>query len=109
MPRPKSANPNITKHIPINPDLLAQIELKLFSDVEGRVPYGAWTGFIESLLRQHLAAEARREAFKAALITAGDSDDKEQNHSRADQVLVEELEALGYDLSTFKSMGKWYG
>ena len=56
MPRPKSANPKITKHIPIDPDLCAKAELQLFSDLEGRVPYKANSDFITQLLRDHFAA-----------------------------------------------------
>lgn len=110
MPRPKSTNPKITKHIPIDPDLCAKAELALFSDVEGRVPYGAWSALIEQLLRQHFEAVKRREglAWQLACIAPFAESDTEAAHSEADKLLVAELEALGYDLEAFKGMKKHY-
>ena len=110
MPRPKSANPKITKHIPIDPDLCAKAELALFSDLEGRVPYGAWSALIEQLLRQHFETTKRREglAWQLSRLAVFAEDDPEGSHSEADKLLVTELEALGYDLDAFKVMEKWY-
>lgn len=108
MPRPKSTNPKITKHIPIDPDLCAKAELQLFSDLEGRVPYGAWSALIEQLLRQHFEAAKRRESFQLMLARVANGGDPEACHSAADQLMIEELEALGYHLDAFKVMEKWY-
>lgn len=110
MPRPKSANPKITKHIPIDPDLCAKAELQLFSDLEGRVPYGAWSGLIEGLLRQYLAAPRRQQTLVKELdeLKMLATLDHERAHSEAAKLLVAELEALGYDLSNFKAMKKHY-
>ena len=108
MPRPKSTNPKIPKHIPIDPDLCAQAELALFSDLEGRVPYGAWSALIEQLLRQHFESAKRREVFALRMAQIAAGGDTEIRHVEADDLMVKELEALGYRLDQFEAMGKWY-
>lgn len=111
MPRPKSANPKIPKHIPIDPELCAKTELILFSDVEGRVPYGAWTNLVEHLLRKHFQHLERKEALEAELSRLAQvsaQGDLESAHVEADKLLTAELTALGYDVSAFTTMGKHY-
>lgn len=34
--------------------------------------------------------------------------DPEQNHKDADDLMMEELQALGYDIDVFRNMKKWY-
>ena len=110
MPRPKSAIPRVDKKLTLSSDIVARVELELFSDLEGRVPYGAWAAFVEGLIAQHFAAAKRRGELAAALACelALSEDDREGAHVRADELLVAELKALGYDLSAFEEMGKWY-
>lgn len=110
MPRPKSATPRVDKKLTLSSDVVARVELELFSDLEGRVPYGAWATFVEGLIMQHFAAAKRREELATALARCKQhyGGDQEACHLQADELLVEELEALGYDLSTFKELEKWY-
>lgn len=108
MARPKSVNRPIEKKLSLDPDLVAKTELLLFSDLEGRVPYGAWSGLIEQLLREHFTRAERQRALSEALQVASISGDTESAHCHADALLVSELETLGYDLSAFKTMQKWY-
>lgn len=108
MARPASINKPIEKKLSLDAELVAKVELALFSDLEGRVPYGAWSGLIEQLLREHFNRAERQRALAEALQVAMISGDPEAAHSLADALLVSELEALGYDLSAFKAMPKWY-
>jgi len=110
MPRPKSAIPRVDKKLTLSSDVVARVELELFSDLEGRVPYGAWAAFVEGLIAQHFAAAKRRDELAAALARCNQQSggDPEIRHIQADELLVAELEALGYDLTVFKDMGKWY-
>lgn len=108
MARPASINKPIEKKLSLGAELVAKVELALFSDLEGRVPYGAWSGLIEQLLREYFSRAERQRALAEALQTAMVSGDPEAAHSTADALLVSELEALGYDLSAFKAMPKWY-
>lgn len=55
MPRVKSAIRTIDKHIWLPETLVAQAELRLMSELEQRVPYGAWQKLIERLLMRWLA------------------------------------------------------
>lgn len=55
MPRVKSAIRTIDKHIWLPETLVAQVELRLMSELEQRVPYGAWQKLIERLLMRWLA------------------------------------------------------
>lgn len=108
MARPASINKPIEKKLSLDAELVAKVELALFSDLEGRVPYGAWSGLIEQLLREHFNRAERQRALAEALQVAAISGDAEVAHSTADALLVSELETLGYDLSAFKAMTKWY-
>jgi hypothetical protein len=108
MARPASINKPIEKKLSLDAELVARVELALFSDLEGRVPYGAWSGLIEQLLREHFNRAERQRALSEALQVAAISGDTEVAHSAADAMLVSELETLGYDLSAFKAMSKWY-
>jgi hypothetical protein len=53
MPRPKKTIRTIFKNIALPEDLVARLELELYSDVEGRVPFGAQQEFFTKLLREH--------------------------------------------------------
>lgn len=53
MSRPKSNISRISKNISLPEDLVARMELDLFSEVEGRIPVGAQSKLIEQLLREH--------------------------------------------------------
>lgn len=108
MARPASINKPIEKKLSLDAELVAKVELALFSDLEGRVPYGAWSGLIEQLLREHFNRAERQRALAEALQVAMISGDPEAAHHSADALLVSELETLGYDLSAFKAMPKWY-
>lgn len=55
MSRPKSNIRKISKNISLHEEVVARMELELYSDVEGRVPIGAQSELIEQLLRQHFA------------------------------------------------------
>lgn len=110
MPRRPAIIKPVEKKLSLDAELVARVELMLFSDLEGRVPYGAWAGFIEQLLREHFARRARQEAFAAKLEEAKAlaSADSEAGHILADACLANELTALGYDLNAFNTMRKWY-
>ena len=53
MARPKLTIPNVEKKISIPSDLCARMELELYSDLEGRIPHGAQSSFITTLIRNH--------------------------------------------------------
>lgn len=55
MPRPRKVIRPVERSISLPEDLNARIELHLFSDVEGRVPHGAFSRFMEGLARQYFA------------------------------------------------------
>lgn len=112
MARPASINKPIEKKLSLDAELVAKVELALFSDLEGRVPYGAWSGLIEQLLREHFSRAERQRALadelEKTLEVLAIGGDTEAAHGTADALLVSELETLGYDLSAFKAMPKWY-
>lgn len=108
MARPASINKPIEKKLSLDAELVAKVELALFSDLEGRVPYGAWSGLIEQLLREYFSRAEHQRALAEALQAAMVRGDQEAGHRAADALLVSELEALGYDLSAFHALPKWY-
>jgi hypothetical protein len=54
MARPKLAIRPVEKTISIPESLVAQVELELYSPLEGKVPHGAWSRYIKSLLQRDL-------------------------------------------------------
>jgi hypothetical protein len=58
MPRTRRVNHPIEKKISLPADIVTAVELELWSDLEGKVPYGAWSKLVERLLRDHLRKEA---------------------------------------------------
>jgi hypothetical protein len=60
MARPRKAVRPIEKNISIPEDLVCKVDLRLFSELEGRVPHGAWSRYVSGLIRKELAeAEGR--------------------------------------------------
>jgi hypothetical protein len=55
MPRRKNLDTPIEKSISLPESLCTKIDVLLWSELEGRVPFGAWGTLIKSLLEQHLA------------------------------------------------------
>lgn len=55
MPRPKKTDRPVEKHIPLPTSLVAEVELRLFSELEGKVPHGAWSGLVIRLLQEWVA------------------------------------------------------
>jgi len=56
MPRVKRVDRPVRLEITLPESVSAAVELELFSDIEGRVPYGARSKLIEQLLRQWLSS-----------------------------------------------------
>ena len=54
MSRPRKALRSIAKHVTLPEDLVALVDLELYSEAIGRVPYSAWTGLLDTLLTQWL-------------------------------------------------------
>lgn len=52
MGRPKKIIPSIEKKISIPEDLVARVDLSLWSELEGKVPHGAWSRYISGLIRE---------------------------------------------------------
>lgn len=50
MPRPTKAVKPVEKNISLPVDLCTKVDLALWSDLEGRVPYGSWSKLVEALL-----------------------------------------------------------
>jgi hypothetical protein len=55
LPRPLKTLRTINKNIALPEDLVARLELELYSEVEGRIPFGAQQEFFTTLLREHFA------------------------------------------------------
>ena len=56
MGKPPNVIPSVEKIISIPSDLCARIDLILYSDLQGRVPHGAWSRYISGLIRRDLEA-----------------------------------------------------
>lgn len=58
MPRPSKAIKPTEKNISLPSDLVARVDLVLYSDLEHRVPFGAWSKLMEALLMRWLNERA---------------------------------------------------
>ena len=58
MGRPRKAVPSIEKNVSLPRDLVVAVELELYSEVEGKVPFAAWQKYLEDLIRKDLAKRA---------------------------------------------------
>lgn len=61
MPRPANVDRPVEKNISIPESLHTRVELLLFSEIEGRVPHGAWSRLVQGLLRAHLESLGKGE------------------------------------------------
>lgn len=71
MPRPRFVTRPIEKNISIPEDIVGQVDLLLYSDVEGKIPHGAWKTYIVGLIQADLKARAEagkrmQQAWKGA-------------------------------------------
>jgi len=98
MPRIKSVNPSVDKHIHLPTDLCARVELELYSDLEGRVPFGAWQTFVTKLIKEHFELIERRRCLAQELerIQAEHKDDPCTASMQVESRVSAELRALGY-------------
>lgn len=55
MARPRKTIRTIYTNVGIPEDLYAKVQLELYSEVEGKVPFGAQQEFYTRLLREHFA------------------------------------------------------
>lgn len=63
MARPRKTDRPQEKNISLPQSLVARVELELFSELEGRVPFGAWQKYIVRLIEADMAtAEQHRIA-----------------------------------------------
>lgn len=110
MPRPRKTDRPVEKNISLPTSTVARVELELFSELEGKVPFGAWQKFLVGLIEQHFARLDRQKALADALKALHDHGDQERAHLAADQLLTDALKAEGYhnveDL--FDDVPKWY-
>lgn len=55
MARPRKAIRSVEKNVSLPEDLVAKVDLELWSELEGKVPFGAWQRYVERLIREDLA------------------------------------------------------
>lgn len=68
MAQPKKVDRPVRKNICLPQSLVARVDLELWSDVEGKVPFAAWQGYVERLIRQDLAIRARAISHRTQLV-----------------------------------------
>ena len=57
MARPKSLNPSRYLRVYVDARLAARVELLLFSEAEGKVPFGAWQKFFTERINDFLNSQ----------------------------------------------------
>lgn len=58
MARPRKAIRPVEKTISFPEDIVLRVELELFSEVEGKVPFGAWQRYLVGLITEDLNRRA---------------------------------------------------
>lgn len=63
MARPRKIDRPVRKKLCFPESLVARVDLELYSDLEGQVPFGAWQKFLIELVEERLAKlDAARNA-----------------------------------------------
>ena len=57
MARPRKTDRPLEKNISLPQSLVVRVELELFSELEGKVPFGAWQRYIVRLIEADLATQ----------------------------------------------------
>lgn len=70
MPRPRKVIRPAHMHLKLPEDLVARLELELYSETEGRVPQGAKQDFFVGLMRKHFRELDEGRAAKQQQATA---------------------------------------
>lgn len=65
MPRPPRLMRPVRKNLAVPEDIAARVDLELFSELEGRVPHGAWSKFVTELIREYYR---KKDAFVAETV-----------------------------------------
>lgn len=65
MPKPRRPDRPVEKTISLRQSVVGQVDLLLFSDVEGRVPHGAWARYVEGLIELDLIQRKRNATQQA--------------------------------------------
>lgn len=68
MAKPKNVIPTVEKKLQIASDLCVRMELELFSDLEGKIPYGEQSKLVNQLLRKHFEKLDNERANKPMAI-----------------------------------------
>lgn len=68
MARPKKIDRPVEKTICLPQSLVARVDLELYSELEGRVPFGAWQRFVAGLIEQYFQNVQRKDDAASAAI-----------------------------------------
>ncbi len=68
MPRPRKAIRPVEKSISLPEDLCTRVDLILWSDLEEKVPHGAWASYIQGLIEDDLARRANGQVSVRTLL-----------------------------------------
>lgn len=100
MARPARTVRPVEKTISIPEDIVTRIDLELFSELEGKVPFGKWAELVTNLLREHLDRQRAVNQLATGIVCLPHRmdlrDDPEGIRHVALNLLFEELVRLGY-------------
>ncbi len=71
MPRPAKAIRPVEKSISLPEDLCVKVDLLLWSDLEEKVPHGAWARYVQQLVEDDLVKRAASQAAVKNLVSGG--------------------------------------
>ncbi len=54
MGRPAKTIKSVQKNLALPEDLVIRVDLELYSELEGKVPFGSWQELVVGLLEEHL-------------------------------------------------------
>ena len=83
MAKPRKVVRPIEKNISLDEVLVASVEARLFSELEGRTPHGAWSRYVKSLIQKDL--EGKSAPLKEIWILSVVSDMPLDVHTRVFQ------------------------
>lgn len=112
MARPKRLMRPVRKNLAVPEDIAARVDLELFSELEARVPHGAWSKFVTELIREHYKKKERIQAFAASAEATIRTckGDAEFLHNQTDNLMEDALtkEGFGQGVELINNTSRWY-
>lgn len=78
MARPKKTNPSIPLNLSLDADIAERMKQDLYSDLEGKIPHGAQSKLINSVLRTYYRSQDAKAVYARTQLAASQPEIKQK-------------------------------